>query len=210
MQAARTTEVGSESSEEGASSRRELALTTRACSPHAVSKLTGEHYCQAFWSAFGLEAVCLRYFNVFGPRQDPNSQYAAAIPRFVSELTNDGEVRIYGDGHQTRDFTYVGNVVRAHLLAATAPGAAGAVCNVACRQQTNLLALLADLTGRQPAPIFEPARPGGIRDSLADLRNAERRLRYAARVSLQEGLRETVGWMLPEVSAQVAGGVRER
>jgi len=174
-------------------------MTPRPKSPYAVSKLAGEHYCQAFGEAYGLETVCLRYFNVFGPRQDPNSQYAAAIPRFILALLNGGELRIYGDGEQTRDFTYVGNVVRANLLAATAPGAAGAVCNVACGQRTSLLTLigmLSELTGKEPAPIFEPARPGDVRDSLADLTNAERRFGYAAKVSLVHGLRETVGWVV--------------
>jgi UDP-glucose 4-epimerase len=172
-------------------------MTPRPKSPYAVSKLAAEHYCRAFWEAYGLETVCLRYFNVFGPRQDPNSQYAAVIPRFISALLNGGEICIYGDGEQTRDFTYVDNVVRANLLAAVAPGAAGAVCNVACGRQTSLVALidmLAELTGERPEPIFEPARPGDVRDSLADLAQARGTVGYAVVVPLAEGLHQTLDW----------------
>jgi len=142
-------------------------------SPYAVSKLAGEHYCQVFLHAYGLESVALRYFNVFGPRQDPESQYAAVIPRFITCLLQDRPATIYGDGTQSRDFTYVANVVQANLLAAAAPDAGGAVVNVACQQRHSLLDLhteLARLLGKHIAPVFEPppARrcpglPGGDR-----------------------------------------------
>lgn len=173
-------------------------MTPRPLSPYAASKLAGEVYCRAFCHSYGLETVSLRYFNVFGPRQDPESQYAAVIPRFICALLDGADVCIYGDGEQTRDFTYVGNVVQANLLAATAPQAAGRAYNIACGERTSLLSLLrllGDLTGRTPNPVFEEARPGDVRDSLADVREAETRLGYAVSTSLEEGLRRTVRWM---------------
>ena len=173
-------------------------MTPRPMSPYAASKLAGELYCRAFCHSYGLETVCLRYFNVFGPRQDPESQYAAVIPRFICALLDGADVCIYGDGEQTRDFTYVGNVVQANLLAATAPQAAGRAYNIACGERTSLLSLLrllGELTGRTPNPVFEEARPGDVRDSLADVREAETRLGYAVSTSLEEGLRRTVRWM---------------
>jgi nucleoside-diphosphate-sugar epimerase len=173
-------------------------MTPRPLSPYAASKLAGEVYCRAFCHSYGLETVCLRYFNVFGPRQDPESQYAAVIPRFICALLDGADVCIYGDGEQTRDFTYVGNVVQANLLAATAPQAAGRAYNIACGERTSLLSLLrllGELTGRTPNPVFEEARPGDVRDSLADVREAETRLGYAVSTSLEEGLRRTVRWM---------------
>jgi len=173
-------------------------MTPRPLSPYAASKLAGEVYCRAFCHSYGLETVCLRYFNVFGPRQDPESQYAAVIPRFICALLDGADICIYGDGEQTRDFTYVGNVVQADLLAATAPQAAGRAYNIACGERTSLLSLLrllGILTGRTPHLVFEEARPGDVRDSLADVREAETRLGYAVSTSLEEGLRRTVRWM---------------
>jgi UDP-glucose 4-epimerase len=172
-------------------------MTPRPRSPYAVSKLAGEQYCRAFCYGYGLETVCLRYFNVFGPRQAPDSQYAAAIPLFIASLLNGNHVRIYGDGRQTRDFTFVANVVQANLLAATAPKAAGAVCNIAGGAQTSLLALLSaleELTGKQADPVHEPPRPGDVRDSLADLQAAKQILGYQVTTPLLDGLRETVRW----------------
>src|SRR5690242_10595761 len=114
-------------------------------SPYAVSKLTGEHYCRVYWEAFGLETACVRYFNVFGPRQDPKSEYAAVIPRFIDAVLRGAPVTVYGDGSQSRDFTYVANAVDATIAAATAPGAAGQVFNVACGERRTLLQLLETL-----------------------------------------------------------------
>jgi len=172
-------------------------MATQPKSPYAVSKLMGEHYCSAFGECYGLETVCLRYFNVFGPRQDLTSQYAAVIPLFITALLEGDEVPVHGDGGQTRDFTYVANVVEANLLAATAPGAAGALCNIACGERTSLMeliALLAELTGCTPRIRHDPPRAGDVRDSLADITAARTRLGYTARVSLREGLKETVAW----------------
>ena len=173
-------------------------MTLRPKSPYAVSKLAGEQYCRAFWAGYGLETVCLRYFNVFGPRQDPGSPYAAVIPLFLVAMLNGGQPRIYGDGKQTRDFTFVANVVHANLLAATARDAAGAVCNVACQERTSLLSVLGiveDLVGRKANPEFVSSRPGEVRDSLADLGRARETLGYAVRTPLRDGLRETLGWV---------------
>lgn len=180
-------------------------LPPRPKSPYAASKLAGEHYCQAYWSGYGLETVCLRYFNVFGPRQDPGSPYAAAIPLFASALLDGGLVRVYGTGDQTRDFTYVANVVQANLLAAAARGAGGTVCNIACGQQTSILALLStlgELMGCAPRVQFDPPRPGDVKHSLADLSRASRILGYRPTTSLREGLAETVRWV---VSTGAAG-----
>jgi len=175
------------------------SMPPRPRSPYAVSKLTGENYCLAFWHSYGLETVCLRYFNIFGPRQDPNSQYSAAIPKFITALLDGGEIHIHGDGGQTRDFTYVANAVRANLLAATAHGAAGTVCNIACGERTSLMDLLGalqDLTGREGHIIHDPPRPGDVRDSLADLTVASGKLGYAPVVALREGLERTTEWTM--------------
>jgi nucleoside-diphosphate-sugar epimerase len=168
-------------------------------SPYAVSKLTGEYYCRVFHSVYGLETVALRYFNVFGPRQDPNSQYSAVIPRFISCLLAGQRPVIYGTGEQSRDFTYVGNVVRANILAAETPVAAGRVYNVACAKPTCLLELattISRLLGvtRTLLPIHEPERPGDVRHSLADISKAEQVLGYHPQVDLETGLRLTIDW----------------
>jgi len=140
-------------------------------SPYAAAKLTGELYCQAFWHSYGLETVCLRYFNVFGPRQDPKGPYAAVIPLFIKAILSGSRPTIYGDGLQTRDFTYVENVVQANLKAAAAPAeAAGRVFNVGNGEAVSLLELLNslnELMGGKIEPIFQPARTGAVRDSLA-------------------------------------------
>lgn len=184
-------------------------------SPYASSKLAGEHYCRAFLTAYGLETVSLRYFNVFGPRQDPTSHYAAVIPRFISALLEGADVRIYGDGRQTRDFTYVGNVVQANLAAANALGAEGGVCNIACGRRTSLLSLLDMLSARigaLPRSVHEAKRTGDVQDSVADVSEARRLLDYEPETDIQQGLNETVDWLAESArsAAVVASGRRSR
>jgi UDP-glucose 4-epimerase len=166
-------------------------------SPYAVSKLAGEHYCQVFAGAYGLETVCLRYFNVFGPHQDPTSEYAAVIPRFVSGALAGQGVTIFGDGTQSRDFCYIDNAVEANLAAASAPGASGQVFNVACGAATSLnqvVGLIGEIIGRQIAVTYAPGRVGDVKHSLADITAARDRLGYRAAVSFREGLQRTVSW----------------
>ena len=166
-------------------------------SPYAASKLAGEHYCQAFHQVYGLETVILRYFNVFGPNQDPTSQYAAVIPKFVTAMLRGERPVIYGDGLQSRDFTYVTNVVRANLLAAEAEGVAGEVFNIACGKRYNLLELVAVINrilGTNLTPIHTAPRPGDVRHSQADISKAERMLGYRVEVEFEEGLKRIVKW----------------
>jgi len=176
--------------------KREDAKAAPA-SPYAVSKLTGEHYCRVYWEAFGLETACVRYFNVFGPRQDPKSEYAAVIPRFIDAALNGGTPVIYGDGRQSRDFTYVANAVDATIAAATAPRAVGEVFNVACGERRTLLDLidvLEDLLGDRIEPMFEAPRTGDVKHSQAAIDKAYRLLGYVPQVGFKEGLKETVDW----------------
>jgi nucleoside-diphosphate-sugar epimerase len=166
-------------------------------SPYAVSKLTGEHYCRVFYQVYGLETVALRYFNVFGPRQDPTSQYAAVIPKFVTAMLKGEQPVIYGDGEQSRDFSYVTNVVQANLLAATAPGVGGQVFNIACGQRYNLLELVAAINrilGTDIAPVHTAPRVGDVRHSLADIARAREMLGYQVEVEFEEGLRRLIAW----------------
>jgi nucleoside-diphosphate-sugar epimerase len=166
-------------------------------SPYAVSKLTGEYYLQAFTECFGLETVSLRYFNVFGPRQDPNSEYSAVIPLFVTKCLRGESPVIYGDGTQSRDFTYVENNVRANVLAATAPDAVGRVMNIACGHSYSLLDLLGqinEILGTRIEPQFAPARKGDVKHSLADIAQARKLIGYEVTVDFREGLRRTVEW----------------
>jgi UDP-glucose 4-epimerase len=172
-------------------------MLPRPKSPYAVSKLTAAHYCQAFTEVFGLETVSLRYFNVFGPRQDPTSQYAAVVPLFITAMLQGESPVVHGDGHQSRDFTFVSNVVRANLLAATAPNIAGRVLNVACGQRHTLLDLIAtlnDILDSRITPIHTAPRPGDVRHSLADITAAQEALGYRVGVDFHEGLRRTVAW----------------
>lgn len=176
--------------------RRETDATA-PLSPYAVAKLAAELYCSAYAEVYGLETVRLRYFNVFGPRQSPDSAYAAVIPVFLQSLARGQRPRINGDGHQSRDFTYVGDVVRANLLAGEAPGVSGQVYNIARGERTSLLQLvgyLNDLLGTDLAAEHGPDRPGDVRHSLADITAARADLEYEPAVDMLEGLRRTVAW----------------
>lgn len=166
-------------------------------SPYAAAKLACELYCEAFSHSYGLETVRLRYFNVFGPRQDPNSPYSAVIPLFVSALLKGERPKIFGDGTQSRDFTYVGNVVNANIRAACTPNISGRVYNTACGGSLNLIDLLQAIClqlGKPFDPEFFPARTGDVLHSWADISAAERELGYKPEISLKEGLRRTVAW----------------
>jgi nucleoside-diphosphate-sugar epimerase len=166
-------------------------------SPYAVAKLAAEGYCRAFHEVYGLETVALRYFNVFGPRQDPLSQYAAVIPRFILAFLADEAPVVYGDGEQSRDFTYVDNAVDANLLAATAEGVAGRTFNIACGDRISLNALLGELrtlTGKAIEATYLPARPGDVLHSLADVAAARTELGYEPKVEVMEGLQRTLDW----------------
>jgi UDP-glucose 4-epimerase len=161
-------------------------------SPYAVSKLAAERYCVSFARVYGLETVTLRYFNVFGPRQDPTSQYAAVVPRFIAAIDAGEPVPVYGDGEQSRDFTYVDNVVEANLLAADAAEASGEVVNVATGRSLSVNALadaIGDVLGKSVEREYLPARAGDVRDSWADVTQAKRVLGWEPRTRLEEGLR---------------------
>lgn len=176
--------------------KRESQLP-QTLSPYAAAKLAGELYCEAFASSMGLETVRLRYFNIFGPRQDPNSPYSAAIPLFVWALVNGKRPTIFGDGSASRDFTYVENVVEANWLAAQAPGVSGRVFNVACGEGLTIRDLLAEICQRLDVPfdpIFAPARAGDIQHSWADISATCRELGYRVRVGWSDGLGPTIDY----------------
>lgn len=170
-------------------------MTPDPMSPYAVTKLTAEHYCRVFSSLYGLPTVALRYFNVFGPRQDPKSQYAAVIPNFITRILAGEPPVINGDGRQTRDFTFVRDVVQANIRAAESD--AIGVFNIACHKRIDLLALaglIMDLVGTKVDPIFNQARPGDVRDSLADITRAHAAFGYTPAYTLEQGLSETIQW----------------
>lgn len=169
-------------------------------SPYAVSKLAGEHYCRAFWRTFRLPTVSLRYFNVFGPRQDPNSEYAAVVPRFATSILGGSPVTIHGDGNQSRDFTFIGNVVAANLCAAQAGGEAfGRAFNIATGERHSLRELLATLVRLTCAPEprinWTESRAGDITASQADISAARQVLGYAPTIGFSAGLGETLNWL---------------
>ncbi|MEW6183489.1 MAG: SDR family oxidoreductase [Bacillota bacterium] len=179
--------------------RKSENLSADPLSPYAVTKYTGELYCRIFYRIYGLETVALRYFNVFGPRQDPNSMYAAVIPLFIAAILQGKIPVIYGDGDQSRDFVYVSDVVEANLLACSAPKAPGEVLNVGCGNQITVNQLLTDLKRIMKSdvtPVHQEARPGDVRHSLADITRARKILGYEPAVSLQEGLQKTVAWFM--------------
>lgn len=166
-------------------------------SPYAASKIASELYCQAFTKSFGLETVALRFFNVFGPRQDPSSEYSAVIPIFVTKLLAGERPTVFGDGLQSRDFVYVGDVVRANLLAAEAEKANGRVINVGSGRRFTLLDLIAELNGAlglEVEPIFDPPRAGDVRESLADITLARQLLGYEPQTSFAEGLSKSIDY----------------
>ncbi len=176
----------------------------RPLSPYALSKFVCEQYCRLFQNLYGLETVCLRYFNVFGPRQDPRSEYAAVIPRFSIRLLSGKSPTIYGDGEQTRDFTYIENVVEANWHAANHPRAAGGVINIGCGTQTSLNQLVTRLNtilGTHLEPVHEAARTGDVRHSVADIGKARDLLEYTPAISLQEGLERVLAWFRENTEA---------
>lgn len=178
------------------SSKRETDLPA-PISPYGAAKLAAEFYCQSFFATYGFETVTIRYFNVFGPRQDPFSQYSAVIPLFITAMLSGKQPTIFGDGQQSRDFTYIANVVHANLLAADAPAASGKVFNVANGRQTSLLELVAALNrylGTNIQPRHEAPRTGDIKESLADISQARRLLGYEPQVYFEDGLRMSIDY----------------
>jgi len=176
------------------SSKREQDLPS-PLSPYAAAKFAGESYCRAFTATYGLETVVIRYFNVFGPRQDPNGEYSAVIPIFVTAMLAGKQPTIYGDGKQSRDFTFIDNVVAGNLAAAKAPDASGGVFNVACGSQFTLLDLVAainEVLGTSIKPLFAEARKGDVRESLADITAAREILGYEPVIDFSEGLLRSI------------------
>ncbi len=166
-------------------------------SPYAAAKLVGEYYCSVFYEVFGLETISLRYFNVFGPHQDPASQYAAAIPAFVTAILKDEPPTIYGDGEQSRDFTYIDNVVEANLLAARAKQTKGEVINVACGEAVTVNAIIDiinELLSKNINPNYTDPRPGDVKHSLADITLAEKLISYKTKVPFKQGLKLAINW----------------
>lgn len=167
-------------------------------SPYALSKIAGEQYCQVFQPLYGLSTVCLRYFNIFGPRQDPTSQYAAVIPNFITRMIRGQKPMIFGDGEQSRDFTFVSNVVEANILAATTElDVSGQVFNLACGTRTSVQALagaIAEILGVDLPPVHEEPRPGDVKHSFADTSKISNMLKYEPRTPLKAGLERTIQW----------------
>ncbi len=171
-------------------------------SPYAVSKLTGEHYCSVFSDIYGLETVSLRYFNVFGPRQDPESQYAVVIPLFIKAALDGRPLEVHGDGLQTRDFTYISNAVKANVLAATTPNRlSGEVLNIACGEHhslMDLIGILSKILCKELKITHTPPRKGDVRNTCANIVRAKELIRYEPLVRFEEGLRKTVEWFKQE------------
>lgn len=166
-------------------------------SPYAAAKLMGEYYCSVFYEVFGLETISLRYFNVFGPYQDPTSQYAAAIPAFVTAILKDKPPTIFGDGEQSRDFTYIDNVVSANLLAARAKQTQGQAVNIACGDAVTvnkIIGMINDIVGKNIKPIYADSRPGDVKHSLADISLAKQIIGYEPVVPFKQGLEKAITW----------------
>jgi UDP-glucose 4-epimerase len=178
---------------------KQESMPPNPISPYAVAKLTGEYYMKSFCRCYGLETVCLRYFNIFGPRQDPTSQYSGVLAKFITLMLKGEQPTIFGDGSQSRDFTYIDNVVSANLLAAKAPASAvaGQVFNVATGTRFDLnqtFELLKKIIGYKGEVKYGPERAGDVKHSLADLSRTEKQLGYKPLVGFEEGLRHTVEW----------------
>lgn len=177
------------------------AILPQPLSPYAVQKLTGEYYCSVFARCYGLQTLSIRYFNVFGPRQDPTSQYAAAIPAFVTAILRGEPPTVYGDGEQTRDFTYIENVIQANLLAARAAETHGEIVNVACGEHitvNDIIMKINQILGKNVSPNYVPPRPGDIKDSWADIQLATKVIGFRPTVAFDEGLRRTINWYVKE------------
>ncbi len=181
-------------------------------SPYAVTKLTCEKYCRVFYDLYGLETVCLRYFNIFGPRQDPSSEYAAVVPKFILAMLQGKKPVVFGDGTQSRDFTYVSNAVEANLLAATSEEAPGKFYNIACGARftlNELLKMLREIIGCDAEAEYTAPRLGDIMHSYADISRAVKDLKYKPEIDFKSGLKQTVKWFMELESSQTpSGGIK--
>jgi UDP-glucose 4-epimerase len=176
---------------------KDESMRPQPLSPYAITKLAGEEYCISFYRIYGLKAVALRYFNVFGPFQNPASQYAAVIPKFIVSLMEDKSPIVFGDGEQSRDFTFIENVVEANILACTKRDAVGKVMNIACGQRyslNDLINRLQKMLGKQIEPTYCPAKPGDVKHSLATIDLAQKHLGYKVKFDFDQGLEKTVEW----------------
>ncbi len=173
------------------------SMPTSPLSPYAAAKLFGEYYCSVFYKVYGLQTISLRYFNVFGPYQDPTSQYAAAIPAFVTHILKNSSPVVYGDGEQSRDFTFIDNVIHANLLAAAAPKTEGQIVNIACGQRitvNQIIDLINHYTNRDVKPAYKPTRAGDVKHSLASIDLAGQVIGYKPIVDFQTGLHRAIEW----------------
>lgn len=173
------------------------SMPVKPLSPYAVGKLVGEHYCSVFAKVYGMETISLRYFNVFGPKQDPASEYAAAVPAFVTAILKDQSPTIYGDGEQSRDFTYIDNVVHANILAATAAKTAGQSVNIACAEAVTvngIIRMINHILGKKVKCRYVDRRAGDVRHSLADISRAKEIIGYKPRVNFRTGLETAIEW----------------
>ena len=188
---------------EAEESPKHEGITPCPVSPYAAQKLAGEHYMRVFYECFGLETLTTRFFNVFGPRQDPKSQYAAVIPAFITAVLHDEAPTIYGDGQQTRDFTFVENIVHAYMLALDTPKTEGQTVNIACGDEISLLQILDHINatlGKEIRPTFEAPRAGDVRHSRADIAAAKALLGYSPVVTFEEGLKRSVDFYAAKMS----------
>jgi len=189
------------------------SLTPHPISPYAATKVMGEYYCRIYTQLYGLEAVSLRYFNVFGPRQSPESKYAAVVPRFLESAMRDQPFEVHGDGLQSRDFSYIDNVVSANLLAMDAQGAAGQVFNVACGTRYTVLDVAAAIgrgLGRKVRWEHHPTRAGDVRDTLADISKAQKVLGYQVKVDFEEGMKRTCAYFAAHWSGASSNAAQVR